>query len=251
MPFLKSIYTPFIYLFDIISKFKINLGGLNVTCLGAQAPLQMLINLLILGIVMLFVQSDFMIFQNIALVSSCESFLQTTPKLKSFIIGLLAGLLGSLPSFVNGLLRLMQYILTLISISVFVQGHASSPACDSIGGMANIDTVLAVLTTFIFWCMVLPVIYITAFLVIPYSEIDFILKKFEWGETPVDSYRRKISKYFEEKFYLIVGAGFVFKFDIFNELFHFFTGYVFRLDLILKSVFVRILKTLQGNIVLE
>jgi hypothetical protein len=146
----------------------------------------------------------------------------------------------------------MQYILTLISISVFVQGHASSPACDSIGGMANIDTTLAVLTTLIFWCMVLPVIYITAFLVIPYSEEDdFVLKKFEWDETLIDLYRRKISKFFEEKFSSIVGTEFVFKFDIFNELFHFFTGYVFRLDLMLKNVFVRILKTLQENIVIE
>jgi hypothetical protein len=53
---------PLISVIDIISKLSINLSDIKVTCIGAQSPLYLLCDVLIVGIVIIIIESDVNVF---------------------------------------------------------------------------------------------------------------------------------------------------------------------------------------------
>lgn len=55
--FLSVLLVPFLWALNELAKININLSVINVTCLGSQAPLFLLLNLLILGVVIVTIES--------------------------------------------------------------------------------------------------------------------------------------------------------------------------------------------------
>eukprot|EP01035_Chromulina_nebulosa_P057355 gene57355-78580_t len=53
---------PLINVIDFISNLSINLGDIKVTCIGAQSPLYLLCDVLIVGVVIIIIESDVNVF---------------------------------------------------------------------------------------------------------------------------------------------------------------------------------------------
>ena len=62
--FLGYMMYPFVTFVGYISSFMIDLGSVNVTCKGSQAPMELLINCFVLGMIVVIIESDFHVFQN-------------------------------------------------------------------------------------------------------------------------------------------------------------------------------------------
>ena len=63
LPVIKDVLYPFIYCVEQLSTLNIDLSGMNVTCKGSQAPLQLSLNFYINGYVILVIESDFFVTQ--------------------------------------------------------------------------------------------------------------------------------------------------------------------------------------------
>ena len=62
-PFLINFVNPFIPFLDMLITFKINFGAFGVTCVGAAMPYQLMVNLLVVGLVTIVVDSDLQLFR--------------------------------------------------------------------------------------------------------------------------------------------------------------------------------------------
>jgi len=170
--FLSVLLYPFVLLLQALSKINIDLDSVNVTCKGAQAPLEYLLNTLITCVLVIFIDSGVHWTQSLAL-STNQSFIETVLtydinlsfwlKLRTlFVAGIFKLILG-----VDPILKLLQLGAGLFRISEFFKasgiGHESTPSCDQIAG-AEGDFV-----NHLFMC------------VLPYSSLStnsFLMKSF-------------------------------------------------------------------------
>ena len=74
--FMADMFVPIAYLLDLFANLKIDLSVVNVTCAGAAAPLQLLINLFVLGVVIVLIESNFQVFQSITYSNVIEKFMK-------------------------------------------------------------------------------------------------------------------------------------------------------------------------------
>lgn len=77
LSFLTYLLYPFISLVQALSDIKIDLGSVNVTCTGSQGPIELLINCLILGAVVIVIESDFHVFLNVMFAEINNKFINT------------------------------------------------------------------------------------------------------------------------------------------------------------------------------
>ena len=57
--------SPFEILYDFASQFKIDLSIVNVTCKGATAPIELFFNIIIMGVCIIIIESNFQMFRGI------------------------------------------------------------------------------------------------------------------------------------------------------------------------------------------
>ena len=62
--------------FDFFANFTINFDAIEVTCQGAQAPLELFINLVIMGLAIVIVESDVQIYRAITFNSMTDKFIE-------------------------------------------------------------------------------------------------------------------------------------------------------------------------------
>lgn len=70
----------------------------------------------------------------------------------------------------------LQYLMSFVSVQTFIPFHTYSPACNNIAQFIGIDSALANLSTVLIYCMIVPVIYTVATVVVsglPASDITF------------------------------------------------------------------------------
>ena len=65
---------PFVQVISFLLFFEIDFEAVNVTCLGSHAPLKLFTNLIVMGIVIVVVQSDVAIFKSVTLSSFLKKF---------------------------------------------------------------------------------------------------------------------------------------------------------------------------------
>lgn len=70
-------------------------------------------------------------------------------------------------TYVRWLIGILQYLMPFITISAFFPYHASSPYCNVIPGFINIDYILSIASTFIFYIILIPVIYTVIIVLVP------------------------------------------------------------------------------------
>lgn len=180
---LYVVLSPFIYLYNIFADFHINLSVVNVTCLGAQAPLQLLINIFVLGFTILVIESDALLLW-VSSFSSChhgymdaslqQHFAADVLGIKTnfqFIRHIFELILTKLIIEANPLRNLLQYLMGFISIGVFTKHagvHLWSSECT---GRNYLDPFFAVSSTLVSFFLIPPTVYTIARVFIP-SETE-------------------------------------------------------------------------------
>jgi len=60
---LEKLFEPFFYLLELLSGLHIDFSSVNVTCLGSTAPIELVLNMFIVGIVIVIIDSQWQLFR--------------------------------------------------------------------------------------------------------------------------------------------------------------------------------------------
>jgi len=179
----STLLYPFTYILAIIANLQvnINLASVSVSCAGSQAPIYLLVDFIIVGIIVLIIESDVHIFW-VALVRDVSlkyCLLTTNHYYMRFIFfstvkvpfyNIVSVLLLLLPSP----MKIMQYALGFVAVGLFFTQdfHSASTAnCDN--AMAfPVDTMEAILTTVVV-VLVMPVLaYMFSQILVPSFRME-------------------------------------------------------------------------------
>ena len=148
LTWLGDMIYPFIRFLEWVGGFSIDLGAVEVTCIGSQAPMELLINCLILGFVVLVIESKFSVYTsnlfgdiNMKIAKTIFHF-----KLKGVnrkkILAVIC-LLISLMTHFDPLTKTIQFTMSLLTFSAFVKKN----------GMVCINTIYLYIHTYIHTCI--------------------------------------------------------------------------------------------------
>ncbi len=180
---LKVIFIPFELLLDFLSRFKIDLSAINVTCKGASAPVELFLNLVIIGICVIIIESNFQAFRALTFNSMTDTYLNILPqpayrswsfhtrgttgyttlkgKLLFFEVLCSTIIVKSIGGF-DFFQAFMQLLMTFTNISKFTEDnwiHSSSPECNVVDGFMNYDSYIAHIVSIEAWLAFIPIIY--------------------------------------------------------------------------------------------
>ena len=183
-----------LWIFDLLSSIKIDFSAVGVTCLGAGAPFQLLVNLFVLGVVIIVVESELQTFRGLCFQRTLERYssallsreyrrflvkkLALSDKVRWFSIYVLrlVGLLCvQLIFWIVNFQNLLQFSMSLVEIRVFgkVNGlHEFSESCNQVSGYKNFDTLLAYSTSAVAYMLVFPVFYEVSKILCPIVPAD-------------------------------------------------------------------------------
>jgi hypothetical protein len=179
---------PFLYLFEALASINLNLSSVNVTCAGSQAPIELLINCFILGLLVIIIRSDYQLLFNILLNNLNQRFIlnNVEQRLDSsdfrfsryFFICLAVSALNAINPFQVGL----RYCMGFVRIDTFAKNHGIahevSESCNQVPGAPHFDSFLGFMSTIFAWWLILPAIYCLAEVVVPKcKKIDPLKQK--------------------------------------------------------------------------
>ena len=191
-----------------VAGFTLDLGAVEVTCQGTQAPIILFVNLVILGTTIIIILSEYLELQftvlqeiferNMYLITrvSFRKYMEENPRnwtsRKYFFELILASLFRCIIS-IESTHCVMQFLISCVQFHVFIFTptgyHASSPQCDE--ALYYLDTTLAILSTMTLWLVFFPSVYMIAGVLTPklidigidiepivsLSNVDFVEKK--------------------------------------------------------------------------
>lgn len=155
--FLHYIFDPIVYVYTKLSEININFSQVGVTCAGAQAPLQLLLDCLILGFVAIVIESEVLLLwrttlgqlkssvQDLLMVKNARPVLGWSTY--SFVKTGLLFVLLTLVSFSNPLNNTLKYVMGFTVIEQFVANNGLHPTTQSCDYLGDLDSILGVLTT--------------------------------------------------------------------------------------------------------
>lgn len=184
-PFVVSLFSAALSfaleIFDFLATFKFDLSGLGVTCSGAAAPFELLLNLVVLGGVIIVVLSGMQLFRNLTFRATMSAYYThilsreyRTTETKDFkwfeIVGWWLWYLGvlilatflQLLYFLINFQSLLQFLVSLVQLKVFTEDkgfHPDTPSCNGVTGFINFDFYLARGSTVLGYFLLLPVFY--------------------------------------------------------------------------------------------
>jgi hypothetical protein len=178
---------PFLYLFQALAKIDLNLSSVNVTCSGSQAPIELLINCFILGLLIIIIRSDYQLLFNILLNNLNQRFLLNNVEQRldagnfrfsrHFFICLIVSALNSINPFQVGL----RYCMGFVRIDTFGKNHGIAheitESCNQVPGAPHFDSFLGYMSTIFAWWLILPAVYCLAEVVVPKCKKIDPLKK--------------------------------------------------------------------------
>jgi len=157
----------------------------------ASAPMELLFNLMIMGICIIIIESNFQMFRAITLNSLTDAFIQgiAQPSYKEwayrsrgssalqswggtikYAITVLAVILARGAGGFDFFLSFMQFLMSLTNISNFAEAsymHADSPECNNVEGFVNFDQYIAFVASIEAWICFLPMIYEVSKILVP------------------------------------------------------------------------------------
>jgi hypothetical protein len=178
---------PFLYLFDMLASVNLNLSSVNVTCSGSQAPIELLINCFILGLLVIIIRSDYQLLFNILLNNLNQRFIlnNVEQRLDSgnfrfsryFFICLVVSAINAINPFQVGL----RYCMGFVRIDTFGKNrgiaHEVSESCNKVNGAPHFDSFLGYTSTIFAWWLILPAVYCLAEVVVTKCKKIDPLKK--------------------------------------------------------------------------
>ena len=201
-PLLGYLFYPFIQLFDLVVVFEIDLESVDITCKGSSAPLELFINLIVLGLCIVIIDSEFNIFKGVTWASLAELHLEqvTAPTFRKWAIrengrmaiptvmgyirycALVMASFGMLQvmgiDIFQGFLQYCMSSLTIISFFADNGKHAYSPECNNVDNYKEFDSLIAGLASGEFWLLVLPAVYEISKLLLPGISQDALSNHF-------------------------------------------------------------------------
>jgi hypothetical protein len=165
---------------EAMGSLGINLSAMQVTCVGSQAPIVLLVNVVLFVAIVILIECGVASFL-------ATTFFRTHREYRSVILNSRARNTIDYPASVkarrwlfsnietaifssNLIVYVLQYAVSFISIGEFFQyygRHASTPACDNISGVPGIDTALAFVSTILTYMLIPAVMYNISKLLVP------------------------------------------------------------------------------------
>jgi len=197
LPSLAVLFYPFQATFDYFSSIDLGaiMASVNVTCDGASAPLELLTNLVILGVTIIIIESNFQLFRAITFNSVTDKFIQSVsqPSYKAWVYRnrgtsaiktkkgwhhylwtlswvLVVRIGGGFDFFQS----FLQFLMSVVSLSKFANPeaeypftHKSSPECNHVDGYEYYDKYIALAASVEAYLLLLPAIYELSKVLIP------------------------------------------------------------------------------------
>jgi hypothetical protein len=178
---------PFLFLFEALASIDLNLSSVSVTCSGSQAPIELLINCFILGLLVIIIRSDYQLLFNVLLHNLNQRFLLNNVEQRLdavdfrfsryFFLCVIVTALTSINPFQVGL----RYCMGFVRIDTFGKNHGIAhevtESCNQVPGAPNFDSFLGYMSTIFAWWLILPAMYCLADVVVPKCKQIDLLKK--------------------------------------------------------------------------
>lgn len=173
---------PFLQVVSALQVIKIDLPAVKVTCTGAQAPLYLLVDLVVLYVVIIVIEADYQVLWSTMIMPAMGK-IQTIVfsryyfgqhKLSTLFFVLTSVALTYLPGPSN----FIQYALSWVSVSIFFQhnGRAESNSnCDNSVGIP-LDSIYAFVTTVFAYSLFFPAVYLLSEVLVPSTKAEDIKK---------------------------------------------------------------------------
>lgn len=165
---------PFILIADVVSSISISIDDVNVTCLGAQAPIEMLINCVIFGLVVIFILTGYQQLFTLTIHEFNRALVADYAKkgtVKNIFVILLIGIMMAINQ-INLFQVLLRFCMGLVSFSTFGEGaygitHQTTPACDNVPNAPKADSILGYFTSAIALYASGPILYLLSEVIVP------------------------------------------------------------------------------------
>ena len=201
-PLLKKLFQPLIYLYDGFRDLELDLAPISVSCNGAAAPLEILLNLVILGIVIILIESDFQMYRAVSHMSVTneflntvvigeyrkyffDSYLKTSQSYTSWCKACLAYTylclqvsIAVISAHTDFFQTALLGVVSCVTLNKFVEDkgfHKFSPACNQVHLYVGVDHILAVSASIVAWILLMPAVYTLSKVLVPgvpYSDFD-------------------------------------------------------------------------------
>lgn len=166
--------------FDAFANFTLDISAVDITCAGAQSPLELFINLVIMGLTIVVIESNIQVFRSVTFNSMTDKFIEcfTQPAYRKWAFrdhgkSAASTYRGMFGYAVTGLLTMsirafgavdvvqtfLQYIMSLVTISAFFPIHNFTDSCNDVLDYEGYDEGLATLGTVFAWLLLLPALY--------------------------------------------------------------------------------------------
>ena len=173
--FVRFLFYPFSLVYQVADLVNIDAlyNLLTVTCQGAKSPIELFIDSAVLGVAILFIESNYnfmwaMTFQEMNKFAVVKYWIEGERIYsKKFILAVIALTLTSMNPFIT----ILRFFLSFVNFGAFfVNNHVThflSPACVGIEGFQNQELALVNATSILVWWLILPMLYSTAEIVCP------------------------------------------------------------------------------------
>jgi hypothetical protein len=168
---------PFIGFFNWIQSLNISMDSVSVTCAGSQAPMELLLDCFIIGILIIIIRSDYQLLFSILLINAnnkymlnniqkyiIDDFSLAFPKYFYYCIVI------SVINYGNPFQAILRYAMGITNAANFVKNnhaaHLVTQTCDGIAGAAKFDSSLGYMSSVFAWWLVIPTLFCLADVVV-------------------------------------------------------------------------------------
>jgi hypothetical protein len=180
----RAIFYPFLLICQLMDFFHV--GGvyrwLTVTCEGAKAPIELFIDSFVLGVVIIFISSNYIFLWEVTFNEmnklALVKYWMEKKSIRSvrFVVIVVMFALSS----TNPFLTVLRFLLSFVNFSVFFENnnatHVLSPACIGIEGFQNQELWLVYATSALVWWLIPPIVYSIAEIVCPKGGFTAVKK---------------------------------------------------------------------------
>jgi hypothetical protein len=180
---------PFVWLARALASLNIDFVEISVSCSGSQAPLRLLFNVIVIGIIVVIVESDLQVFWTCALSNAntkamrllINRYYMSNHPNKAIVQFFKAAFLSILPPP----RKVIQYSIGLLTLSSFFtnNGFTETTANCNLASSLPMDTILGYISTLLTMSMAFPTIYLFAQILVPCFEYQVSHRtKKEWDD---------------------------------------------------------------------
>jgi len=189
--FLEEILIPLKQALHFLEFFKIDFSAINVTCAGSTAPFELFLNILVIGTVMVLIESDFQLYKTVTYTGMMDenvdmlgkyvyvkwSVRSYGKKLQRSYMGIISFLFDcaglafrKFAMDIDIFQNMLQYLMSLVVMQRFYSNggiHETSDACNSVIGWENFDIYIAFISSLLFYLMFFPAMYEVSNIIMP------------------------------------------------------------------------------------